>query len=317
MPEVLPQPEVIITHESDLDGLIAGVLLQRLARKLFNFDPPLEAYHYNAWRQRDVREKSAWITDLTFEQRLDKANWVIVDHHMTEAIPKAARLIHDVNKSAGLLCYELCREHGISSPALDRLVHLNNVADLFLEDDPDFVIASDYANLVKNYQFWNLHALIGGRIEELLNNPLLRVMEVKRNIEDPLGFAWSKENITEISPMVGFVDTVIGSNNLIVHQLLEQKATRYAVLVTLFRRSNNVIIASFRSRNGEALKIAERFQGGGHVNACGATLPRSVKSIPDAINYLRQVLNPPARQPQTSLNNLENLFAALDAPSQR
>ena len=315
MPEVLPQPEVIITHESDLDGLIAGVLLQRLARKLFNFDPPLEAYHYNAWRQRDVREKSAWITDLTFEQRLDKANWVIVDHHMTEAIPKAARLIHDVNKSAGLLCYELCREHGISSPALDRLVHLNNVADLFLEDDPDFVIASDYANLVKNYQFWNLHALIGGRIEELLNNPLLRVMEVKRNIEDPLGFAWSKENITEISPMVGFVDTVIGSNNLIVHQLLEQKATRYAVLVTLFRRSNNVIIASFRSRNGEALKIAERFQGGGHVNACGATLPRSVKSIPDAINYLRQVLNPPARQPQTSLNNLENLFAALDAPS--
>ena len=31
MPEVLPQPEVIITHESDLDGLIAGVLLQRLA----------------------------------------------------------------------------------------------------------------------------------------------------------------------------------------------------------------------------------------------------------------------------------------------
>jgi len=317
MPEVLPQPEVIITHESDLDGLIAGVLLQRLARKLFNFDPPLEAYHYNAWRQRDVREKSAWITDLTFEQRLDKANWVIVDHHMTEAIPKAARLIHDVNKSAGLLCYELCRENGISSPALDRLVHLNNVADLFLEDDPDFVIASDYANLVKNYQFWNLHALIGGRIEELLNNPLLRVMEVKRNIEDPLGFAWSKENITEISPMVGFVDTVIGSNNLIVHQLLEQKATRYAVLVTLFRRSNNVIIASFRSRNGEALKIAERFQGGGHVNACGATLPRSVKSIPDAINYLRQVLNPPARQPQTSLNNLENLFAALDAPSQR
>src|ERR1044071_5242691 len=240
MLEVLPRPEVIITHESDLDGLIAGVLLQRLARKLFDFDPPLEAYHYNAWRQRDVREKSAWVADLTFEQRLDQPNWLIVDHHMTEAMPKAARLIHDVNKSAGLLCYELCRQHGISSPALDRLVHLNNVADLFLEDDPDFVIASDHANLVKNYQFWNLHALIGGRIEELLNNPLLRVMEVKRNIEDPLGFAWSKENVTEISPTVGFVDTVIGNNNLIVHQLLEQKATQYPVLMTLFRRANNV-----------------------------------------------------------------------------
>jgi len=27
---------------------------------------------------------------------------------------------------------------------------------LFLEDDPDFMLASDYANLVKIYQFWNL-----------------------------------------------------------------------------------------------------------------------------------------------------------------
>jgi oligoribonuclease NrnB/cAMP/cGMP phosphodiesterase (DHH superfamily) len=314
MPELLPQPDVIITHESDLDGLVAGVLLQRLARKLFNYDPPLEAYHYNAWRQRDLREKAAWVTDLTFEPRLDKPNWLIVDHHVTEGAPKAAQLIHDVNKSAGLLCYELCRQNGISSPALDRLVQLNNVADLFLEEDPDFIIANDYANLVKNYQFWNLHALIDGRIEDLLNNPLLRVMEVKRNIEDPLGFAWSKENVTEISPAVGFVDTVIGNNNLIVHQLLEQKATQYPVLMTLFRRTNNVIIASFRSRNGEALKIAERFQGGGHVNACGATLPRSVKSIPDAVNYLRQILNPPVKQ--AALNNMENLFAALDSPAQ-
>ena len=39
------------------------------------------------------------------------------------------------------------------------------IADLFLEDDPDFVIASDYANLVKIYQFWNLHALLDGKID--------------------------------------------------------------------------------------------------------------------------------------------------------
>ena len=31
----LPKPEVILTHESDLDGLFAGLLLQRLAKKLF------------------------------------------------------------------------------------------------------------------------------------------------------------------------------------------------------------------------------------------------------------------------------------------
>jgi oligoribonuclease NrnB/cAMP/cGMP phosphodiesterase (DHH superfamily) len=309
MIENFPRPEVIITHESDLDGLVAGVLLQRLAQKLFNSEVPLEAYHYNNWRQRDLREKAGWVSDLTFEQRLDKPNWVVVDHHVTETAPKSATLIHDLGKSAGLLCYELCREHGLGTPALDRLVHLNNVADLFLEDDPDFVLASDYANLVKIYQFWNLHAVIGGQIEKLLDHPLLEVMEVKRRIEDPIGLAWSRVNVTQISPTVGFVDTVIGNNNLIVHQLLEQQATTYPVLVTLFRRANGVVIASLRSRNGEALKVAEKLQGGGHANASGATLPRSVKTIPDAVNYLRQALNPKKDAP---LNSLENLFASLD-----
>ncbi len=120
---------------------------------------------------------------------------------------------------------------------------------------------------------------------------------------------WSRTNETEISPAVGFVETVIGNNNLIVHQLLEQQATRFPVLVTLFRRANNLVIASFRSRNGEALKVAEKFQGGGHANAAGATMPKSVKTIPDAIAYLRLILNPGTHQP---LNSLENLFAGLE-----
>lgn len=309
MTNSFPKPDVIITHESDLDGLVAGVLLQRLARKLFNADVPLEAYHYNFWKQRDLRENSAWVTDFSFEPRMDRANWVVIDHHATETAPKTTLLIHDLNKSAGLLCYELCRQQGLASPALDRLVHLNNVADLFLEDDPDFSLANDYANLVKIYQFWNLHALVGGAIEKLLDHPLLEVMEVKRRVEDPLGFDWSKANVSEISPMVGFVETVVGNNNLIVHQLLEQQATRFPVLVTLFRRSNNLVIASFRSRNGEALKIAEKFQGGGHANASGATLPKSVRTIPDAIAYLRQVLSPKKEAP---LNSLEMLFDEID-----
>lgn len=303
------KPDVIITHESDLDGLVAGVLLQRLARKLFNADVRLEACHYNFWKQRELREKSAWVTDFTFEQRVDRPDWIVIDHHATETAAKNALLIHDINKSAGLLCYELCKEQGLASPELDRLVHLNNVADLFLEDDPDFDLANDYANLVKIYQFWNLHALLGGEIEKLLNHPLLEVMEVKRRVENPLGFEWSKANITELSPTVGFVETVIGNNNLIVHQLLERQATHFPVLVTLFRRSNNLVIASFRSRNGEALKTAEKLQGGGHANASGAILPKSVRTISDAVAYLKQVLNP---RKEPALNSLESIFAEID-----
>jgi oligoribonuclease NrnB/cAMP/cGMP phosphodiesterase (DHH superfamily) len=305
----LTKPEVIITHESDLDGLLAGVLLQRLAKDLFGAGVPLEAYHYNFWKQRELRERCAWVADFTFEPRLDKPEWAVFDHHVTETAPKYARLIHDVNKSAALLCYEFCRKQGLGSPALDRLVHLNNVADLFLEDDPDFVVAGDYASLVKTYQFWNLHALIDGQIEKLLDHPLLEVMATKRRIENPLGFEWSKNNVTELSPTAGYVDTVVGNNNLVVHRLLEEQATKYQVLVTLFRRGN-LVFASFRSRDSEALKVAEKFQGGGHANAAGAILPKSIRNIPDAVEYLRQILNP---KRDTPLNSLENLFASLEA----
>jgi len=301
---ILPKPDVILTHESDLDGLVAGVLLQRLAKHLFGEQVRLEAHHYNNWKQREPRERAAWVTDLNFEARLDKPDWVVIDHHATEAPAKNALLIHDLNKSAGLLCYELCREHGLGSPELDRLVHLNNVADLFLEDDPDFEIANDYANLVKVYGFWNLLTLVESRLEKLLDHPLLEVMEVKRRVENPMGYTWSRDNVTLISPTVGYVDTIIGNNNLIVHQLLEQKATPYPVLLTLFRRTNGVMIVSLRSRNGEALKVAEKLQGGGHANACGATLPRAIKNIPDAIIYLREVLNPKKAEPLTSLESI-------------
>lgn len=307
----LVQPEVILTHESDLDGLVSGVLLQRLAQKVFNQVVPIEAHHYNSWKLRDLPEKSGWVTDFSFEPRLDKPQWMIVDHHTTETVPKQARLIHDLQKSSGLLCYELCREHGIESPELDRLVRLNNISDLFLEEDPEFHLANDYANLVKTYQFWNLHALIDGSLEELLDHPLLKVMAVKRQIEDPIGLDWSRANVKQIAVNVGWVDTIIGNTNAIVHQLLEQRATPFTVLLTLFRKNNGAVIVSVRSRNGEAIKVAEKLQGGGHANACGATLPRSIKSIPDAVDYLQRVLNPtsPSKEP---LNNLEGLFSSVE-----
>ena len=309
----LSRPDVIFTHESDLDGFVAGLFLQKLAKKMFNREVPLEAYHYNYWKQRELRETAAWVTDFTFETRMDKPEWTIIDHHVTEAQPKFAHLIHDKTKSAGQLCYEICQKHGLESPTMARLAHLNNVADLFLENDPDFEIAGDYAALVKVYQFWNLHSVIDGDIEKLLNHPLLEVMAVKRRVEDPLGFEWSKRHVTEITPVIGYVDTVIGNNNLIVHQLLERGVTKFPVLVTLFKRPNNAVIASFRSRNGEALKVAEKLQGGGHANASGAMLPKSVRSIPEGIEYLRQVLN---LKHETPLNNFGSLLDSF-APARR
>ena len=127
-----------------------------------------------------------------------------------------------------------------------------------------------------------------------------------------MGLAWSRDNVTLLSPTVGYVDTIIGNNNLIVHQLLEQKATPYPVLLTLFRRTNGVVIVSLRSRNGEALSVAEKLQGGGHANAAGATLPRAIRNVPDAIGYLREVFSPKI---ETPVNSLESLFDAVPGRS--
>jgi len=291
------KPEVILTHESDLDGLVSGLLLQRLARQVYGVRVPLQAYHNHQWRQRPMLEPAAWVCDLAFDSRLDRPNWLVVDHHATEIVPRQARLIHDVNKSAGRLCYELCQDRGLGTPALDRLVRLNDIADLFLVEDPEFAAASDCASLVKSYGFWAMHALIEGDLERLLDHPLLEVMAVKRRVEDPLGEVWSGANVVPLSADVGFVPTLVGNTNLIVHRLLAAGGLPYRVLLTLFRKANGTVIVSLRSRNGEALALATRLQGGGHANAAGATLPRSVQQIPDAIHYLRKVLNPAPASP--------------------
>jgi oligoribonuclease NrnB/cAMP/cGMP phosphodiesterase (DHH superfamily) len=302
---------VIYTHESDLDGLVSGLLLQGLAERLFQFKPRLLAFHNQSWKQRPLNERAAWVTDMTFEPRLDKPNWLIVDHHPTDSTPRAAQLIHDVGKSASLLAYELCRSHNWSSPMLDRLVQLSNVADLFLPEDADFVLATDYANLVKIYGFWNLLELIQGKLENLLDHPLLEVMAVKRRIENPLGFEWSKTRVQRVAPDVGYVETVVGNVNLIIHRMLDEKALPYSVLLTLHRKGNGLMVVSLRSRNADALKVAEKLHGGGHPNAAGATLPRSIQNFSDALDYLRRTLDP-FKEEEAGVSSLEEAFTVLE-----
>jgi hypothetical protein len=129
-------------------------------------------------------------------------------------------------------------------------------------------------------------------LERLIDHPLLEVVQVKRRVEDPIGLAWSRTRVAEITSELGCVEVVVGNSNLIVHQLLLSPECRFGVLATLYRKPASGVVVSLRSREGRALPIAQKLQGGGHPNAAGATLPRSIQSIPDAIDYLRRVLNP-------------------------
>jgi hypothetical protein len=232
------------------------------------------------------------VTDFSFEARLDRPGWLVIDHHQTTARPASARLIHDPEKSAALLCYELCQSHGLGSPELDRLVRLTDVGDLFREADPEFGESQDYAALLKSYGFWNMAKLVEGSLEALLEHPLLEVIRTRRRVEDPIGLAWSRSRVVGLSSEVGWVDVAVGNSNLIVHALLNEPANPYKVLLTLVRKGASGVVVSLRSRNGEALPVARRLQGGGHPNAAGATLPRGVQSVPDAAEYLRGLLDP-------------------------
>ena len=275
---------------------------------MFGVAVPLEAYHYQNWKSRSLDESVAWVCDFTFESRLDRTGWLVLDHHTCEARPRQARLIHDTTKSAALLCYELANQYGIKSPVLDRLIQMTNISDLFLEDHPDFDLACDYANLVKTYGFWNLHSLIDGKLENLVDHPLLEVMLVKRRVEDPIGYEFCRLHTEHISKDVGLVRTVVGNTNSIVHQLLEKGETPYTVLTTIFRKGNGNFIVSFRSRNGDALRIAATLDGGGHPNAAGTVLPRSITDFESAAAYLRQRIQPQRNQ----LNALDDLATVLD-----
>jgi len=305
--ERLPRPDVILTHESDLDGFVSGHLLQRLAKAVHGVDVRLEAWNTQAWKQRPLKENSAWVCDLAYDPRLDRPDWVIIDHHPVEDRPRRARFIQDTTHSAAKLCYAFCCDAGLGNPTLDRIVELTDIGDLFAEEHPDFELSQEYAALLKSYPFWNLSKLLGGQIEALLDHPLLEVVRARKRIEDPIGLAWSRQRITEVTPSLGWVDIAVGNANLIVHELLRSPDCRHAILATMIKKAAAGIVISLRSRNGEALPIAQKLQGGGHPNAAGATLPRSVQTFPDALEFLRRILDP---KPQP-VGNLEAAFSTL------
>ncbi len=77
-----------------------------------------------------------------------------------------------------------------------------------------------------------------------------------------------------------------------VHPLLEEPEQPYKALITFFKKPSGPVTASIRSQNGEALEVARSLQGGGHPNAAGTTLPRSVTTFEGAVDYLNQLLSP-------------------------
>ena len=101
---------------------------------------------------------------------------------------------------------------------------------------------------------------------------------------------------------------MVGNSNVILHRLLGEQGMPYRVLMTLNRIGGNQFMVSMRSSDGEALPVAKQLQGGGHPNAAGAALPKSVQRAADAGEYLKKALNPIDQERGTPRHNVESLF---------
>ena len=288
-----PEPEIIFSHESDLDGFLSGCLLQRLCTILYDREVPLEPLSASPWTTLKRFPERAWVSDLSFSPAIDRKGWMVIDHHITDCSPDKALLVHREGHSATRLCYELLEREGGGNEKLARLVDLTDITDLYLHDHPEFPLACEYARLVKTYHFRPLYRLLGNRMESLLDHPLLQIMNLKQKVEDPVGLEWSRHRIKEIAPGIGFVPTAVGDVNRILHELLRDESLPYSTLFAMFKRPGRPVTLSIRSlENGEALHMARSLQGGGHPDAAGAVLPRSVGTFDCALVYLTRQLQP-------------------------
>ncbi|MEO0278821.1 MAG: DHH family phosphoesterase [candidate division WOR-3 bacterium] len=306
------KPDIIFTHETDLDGFVSGILLQELAQKIFGQKIEIVPHTIQSWRQYKPNEKIAWVSDLSPHQKNDILGWIFIDHHPIKYQPKNAILLQNSECCSAAIIYEICNRYGIKSAVYDKLVRLSNIVDLFLSEEPEFEEALDYSLLIKTYHFKNIYRLIDGRLEALIDHPLLTVMQQRRLIEDPIGLNWSKDHIQPITDKIAYTEIIVGNPNVIMHKLLEDPTLPFEVLVTIWTHSPGGLIASFRSKKGEAIKLAELLQGGGHPNAAAATLPASVRNIEEAIEYLKNIFKPQEHSaqplPQSHEESLAQLF---------
>jgi len=105
---------------------------------------------------------------------------------------------------------------------------------------------------------------------------------------------------------------VVGNSNVILHRLLGESVSSHRVLLTLNRIGGNQFMVSLRSSDGEALLVAKQLQGGGHPNAAGAALPKSVQRVVDAVEYLKKALNPIDQGESPADLNTEALFENVE-----
>lgn len=275
------EPTVIYTHRDDLDGLLSGMLAQRLAFAIFGKSIPVRAISYGDIQLVDAKNP-AWFTDLCPEREELTTNPEnsFFDHHHWDEMPTGPSYIEDSEEksAAGVVASVLESIAPQFMRGLTPVIDMVQAGDLHKIDDEQYGTARDLQylfNLLGFDAMWYRFAMDPGA---LLTAPELPTLRERRTRDDLEGWNQCHESLKKTS--WGGVVTFTVGDWVTVMDRVSRELLGGKTVARLARKDDGFEVRVL-STDGSALKVAEALGGGGHPNAGGAMIPFSeVKESP-------------------------------------
>lgn len=211
--------------------------------------------------------------------RPDHSNLVIIDHHDGSTPDLKITFQDPTSASTSEIIFQLYKEAQITpSPTAARALYAGLIADTgnfrYRKTTPDSHRMAA--------QLLELGVLPADISEQILWGFGIKRLELKRLVYSQLGFhgneriAYFALDLVAENLSVPDLDQLEG----VINELLEVQQIQIALLFT--RRKSSLTRVSGRSRGDiDLLPAVEAYGGGGHKNACGATIPLDLQ---DAIH---------------------------------
>jgi SPP1 gp7 family putative phage head morphogenesis protein len=289
--ESLKEPVAIYCHVDDMDGLLGGVSMQRLAWVIFGKVVPVIPMTYGNSKLINPKDP-CWTIDLDLHNHAiaDNPDCFIVDHHIWEDVPAGSYWIDgtETMSAAGMAC-RLFNEAiesgcGVMTNVRGMMISKNlyetvEVGDCWKDADPRFELSRDIQYFMTTIGFDAMWVRFANNIENILIAPELPYMHEKRVKDEMEQVANARQHLIPVS-WGSIVDSPAGS---FVATIIAKETNKP---VAYIKASGVGSCVCFKSSNGEAIKLSKSLGGGGHANSAGAYIdaPKAV-----AIKKLQEV----------------------------
>ncbi len=309
---------ILTTHRTpDPDGLGAEIALQHLLKakgkdvlivnpepvpgKIRFVDPDARAVDFRSIKDKAVLENRTVaivdnsdlgrIDDLSAYVNPDHSNLIIIDHHDGMKPDYVVNFAFPEMGSSCEIVFELLEKSGVEiDESVARSLYAGIVADTgnfrYRKTSP-----RTHEIAAKLMRFGINPAVVAENLFE--NSPLARLLLKKRLYSSLVieqgRLAYFTARKTDLQELALTNEDLDG----VVNELIESEAVQAGILFT--EREPGVTKVSVRSRGSvDMLESVRKFGGGGHKNACGATIFKDLEEavtdfIPEALQCLDSV----------------------------